>query len=82
MAARHPPAQQPAAGPAPGTFPQYSLPALTPEQQYVQKKQAEEIQRDVRSMGLDTTTPFANLQDAAMRLLPFHVSCIQHQQRP
>jgi hypothetical protein len=76
MAARHPAAQQPAAaGPAPGAHPQYSLPSLTPEQHYVQKKQAEEIQRDVRSMGLDTTTPFANLQDAVMRLLPFHVSC-------
>jgi hypothetical protein len=74
MAAR-PHQQQAAVAGAPGAQPQYSLPALTPEQLYVQKKQAEELQRDVHSMRtLDTTAPFVDLQDAVMRLLPFHVS--------
>lgn len=83
MAARLPAGgaqQQPAvvgaAAAPPGAHPQYSLPALAPEQAYVQKKQAEELQRDVHNMrSLDTATPFADLQDAVMRLLPFHVSC-------
>lgn len=80
MAARHPVAQQPAAAvavAAPGAHPQYSLPELTQEEQYVQRRQAEILQKDVKTMqSLDTTTPFANLQDAVMRLLPFHVRCI------
>lgn len=77
MAAPLPAAHQPAAAAAP----QYSLPAFTPEQHYVQKKQAEELQKDARLLcALDNTTPFANLQDAVMRLLPFHVSiCNIHQ---
>jgi hypothetical protein len=70
MAAPLPAAHQPAAAAAP----QYSLPAYTPEQQYVQKQQADEFNKDVRLLcALEHTTPFANLQDAVMRLLPFHV---------
>jgi hypothetical protein len=70
MAASLPAAHQPAAAAAT----QYSLPAFTPEQEYVQKKQGEELQKDVRLLcALDNTVPFANLQDAVMRLLPFHV---------
>lgn len=53
----------------------YALPPLTQEQLYVQKRQAEEIQKDVRHLTqLDTNTPFQNVQDAVVRLLPFHVS--------
>lgn len=55
--------------------PQYSLPAYTPEQQYVQKRQAEEITKDARHMAqLDATKGFETVQDAVMCLLPFHVS--------
>lgn len=79
MAARQPPAQPTpavgAAAAAPGAHPQYALPKYTPEEYYVQQKQATEIQRDTRSLNaLDTTAPFVNLQDAVVRLLPFHVS--------
>lgn len=58
---------------------QFSLPPITPEQQYVQKRQGEEVQRDVRTLNtLDANEPFANLQDAVLRLLPFHVSARAH----
>lgn len=69
MAAHQPQQPMGAAGAA-----QYSLPKYTPEELFVQKKQTEEIQKDVRHfVQLDTAAPFANLQDAVMRLLPFHV---------
>lgn len=75
MAARQPPAQPAPAAATPGAHPQYALPKYTPEEYYVQQKQATEIQRDTRSLNaLDTTAPFVNLQDAVVRLLPFHVS--------
>lgn len=60
----------------PGGQPQYSLPKLAPEEQFVQKKQGEYIQADVRqlSMHMDVETAFRDVKDAISRLLPFHVS--------
>lgn len=53
----------------------YSLPKLSAEEQFVQKKQGEFIQGDVRVLNaLDVERPFADLRDAVARLLPFHVS--------
>eukprot|EP00775_Hariotina_reticulata_P009156 gene9156-9324_t len=54
--------------------PQYSLPKLTAEEQYVQKKQGEHIQGDVRMLNqLNVETPFTDIRDALQRLLPFHL---------
>jgi hypothetical protein len=66
-----------AAPPPPGgpQHAQFSLPPITPEQQYVQQRQQAEVKREVNYLNtLDANEPFANLQDAVMRLLPFHVS--------
>lgn len=65
-----------AAPPPPGGPPhaQFSLPPITPEQQYVQQRQQAEVKREVNYLNtLDANEPFANLQDAVMRLLPFHL---------
>jgi hypothetical protein len=62
-------------GQQPGAAPQYSLPKFSAEEQWVQKKQGEFIQGDVRMLsGIDVEKPFQNVQDAVQRLLPFHVS--------
>jgi hypothetical protein len=54
------------------------LPKFTAEEQWVQKKQGEFIQGDVRMLsGIDVEKPFQNVQDAVQRLLPFHVSGLQ-----
>ena len=67
----------------PGGQPQYSLPKLAPEEQFVQKKQGEYIQNDVRqlSIHMDVETPFRDVKDAITRLLPFHVGDKQHAQQ-
>lgn len=58
-----------------GAAPQYSLPKFSAEEQWVQKKQGEFIQGDVRMLsGIDVEKPFQSVQDAVQRLLPFHVS--------
>lgn len=60
----------------PAGAPQYSLPRYSSEEQFVQKKQGEFIQGDVRMLsGCEVEKPFADVQDAVKRLLPFHVSC-------
>jgi hypothetical protein len=52
------------------------LPKFTAEEQWVQKKQGEFIQGDVRMLSsIDVEKPFQSVQDAVQRLLPFHVSC-------
>ncbi|KAF6258070.1 hypothetical protein COO60DRAFT_1157784 [Scenedesmus sp. NREL 46B-D3] len=57
-----------------GAGPQYSLPKFSAEEQWVQKKQGEFIQGDVRMLGgIDVEKPFQNVQDAVQRLLPFHL---------
>jgi hypothetical protein len=64
------------AGPPAGAGQQYSLPKFSAEEQWVQKKQGEFIQGDVRMLSsIDVEKPFQSVQDAVQRLLPFHVSC-------
>jgi hypothetical protein len=59
-----------------GAGPQYSLPKFSAEEQWVQKKQGEFIQGDVRMLStIDVEKPFGSVQDAVQRLLPFHVGC-------
>ena len=59
-------------------LPQQQLPPHPRESQFVQKLQGDQIQTDVTNLNrYEVDTPYANLEQAVLALLPFHVRSAQ-----